>query len=89
MGLIILIVIGVILGWLATVILRIEDSKGILSNMIAGVIGSVAAGLVAGQGTIFAGVSAVALGCAIAAAAVLIAALNLARRRGQTGELTH
>lgn len=81
MGLVILIIVGAILGWLATILLRIEDSRGVLLNMAAGTVGSVGAGLIAGPGTVFGGVSAVALLWALLGGALLIAALYLVRLR--------
>lgn len=81
MGLIILIVVGGILGWLATIILRIEDVRGILVSVAAGIFGSVAVGLLAGKGVFLGAVSASALLWAALGAIVLIALVNFVKER--------
>lgn len=81
LGLIILLVIGALLGWLATIALRVEDGRSIFRNVMAGVIGALVAGLVASGGMFLATISATVLLWAIAAAIVLIAIYNLARRK--------
>ena len=48
MGLLFMIVVGAILGWLAAIILRIEAPRGILLNIAAGVVGALVTGLVIG-----------------------------------------
>jgi uncharacterized membrane protein YeaQ/YmgE (transglycosylase-associated protein family) len=40
MGLIITIIIGGIIGWLAGVIMKVESQMGILANIIVGIVGS-------------------------------------------------
>ena len=51
MGLIILIITGALLGWLATIALAVEEGRLILRNVVAGVLGSLAVGIVT-SGTI-------------------------------------
>ncbi len=46
MVLILLIVTGAALGWLGSIMLRIEDSYGIAANLAVGVIGAAVGGLV-------------------------------------------
>jgi uncharacterized membrane protein YeaQ/YmgE (transglycosylase-associated protein family) len=46
MGLVLLVVLGALLGWLAAIIMRAEDTKGILLNVLAGIGGALVAGLV-------------------------------------------
>lgn len=46
MGLVLLVVLGAILGWLAAIIMRAESTRGILLNVIAGIGGALVAGLV-------------------------------------------
>ena len=48
MGLLFMIVVGAILGWLAAIILRIESPRGILLNIAAGVVGALLTGLFIG-----------------------------------------
>ena len=81
MGLLILIVVGAILGWLATIILRIEDGRTIAMNAGVGVLGSLLVGLVASGGSVVDAVSGIALLCAVAGAAVAIGIFNFVRQR--------
>jgi uncharacterized membrane protein YeaQ/YmgE (transglycosylase-associated protein family) len=81
MGLLILIVVGAILGWLATIILRIEDGRTIAMNAGVGVLGSLLAGLVASGGSMVDAVSGIALLWAVAGAGVAIGIFNFVRQR--------
>ena len=84
MGLLILVVVGAILGWLATIILRIEDGRGILANALVGVLGALLAGLVASNGTFLGAISGIALIWAVAGSVLAIGAFNFIRRRAYT-----
>jgi uncharacterized membrane protein YeaQ/YmgE (transglycosylase-associated protein family) len=46
MGFLFMVVVGAILGWLTSIVLRIEAPRGILLNVIAGVAGALLAGLI-------------------------------------------
>jgi uncharacterized membrane protein YeaQ/YmgE (transglycosylase-associated protein family) len=81
MGLLILVVVGALLGWLATIILRIEDGRSILANALVGVLGSLVTGLIAGNGAVFGTVSGVALLWAVLGSVVAIGVFNLIRHR--------
>jgi len=81
MGALILIVIGAALGWLGTIVLRIEDGRRILGQMLAGTVGSLLAGLFVGNASIVGGVSGTALAWATIGALAAIAAYNLLRRQ--------
>lgn len=81
MGLIILIVVGAILGWLASIITRAEDRQGILLNVGAGVIGALLAGIATNGSSILLGISAIALFASFAGAVVLLAVVFAVRRR--------
>lgn len=81
MGLLILTVVGALLGWLATIILRIEDGRTILVNALVGVLGSLVTGLIAGNGAVFGTVSGIALLWAVLGSAVAIGVFNLVRQR--------
>ena len=48
MGLLFMIVVGAILGWLAAIVLKIEAPRGILLNIAAGVAGALLTGLLIG-----------------------------------------
>ena len=81
MGLIIFLVIGALLGWLAAIVQRIEDGRGVMMNIGAGAVGAVAGGLIANQGSILSGVSAISIPAAIAGTVVLVGILALFRSR--------
>ena len=81
MGLLILVVVGALLGWLAPIILRIEDGRSILANALVGVLGSLVTGLIAGNGAVFGTVSGVALLWAVLGSVVAIGVFNLIRQR--------
>ena len=84
MGLVFLVVIGAILGWLAAIIARTESLQGLLLNLGGGIGGALIAGLVVhpllGGGDLLAGNYSVdGLLTALAGAIVLLLAVNLLR----------
>jgi uncharacterized membrane protein YeaQ/YmgE (transglycosylase-associated protein family) len=81
MGLLILTLLGAVLGWLATIVLRIEDGQRILSHILAGVVGSLLAGLLIGNASIVGGVRAIALLWAVLGALAAIASFVVLRQR--------
>lgn len=46
MGLIILLVVGGLIGWLASMVMRTNAQQGIFLNIVVGVVGAMIAGLV-------------------------------------------
>ena len=85
MGLIILIIVGGILGWLASIVMRTDRQQGIFLNVVAGVVGALLAGLIlnplVGGGNILSGdFSASSLLVSFIGAVVLLAIVNLVRR---------
>lgn len=87
MGLLFMIVVGAILGWLAAIVLRIETPRGIVLNMTAGVAGALLAGLfigplLLGSASLLAGYYRVgSLALSLVGSLVVIAAFNLVWRR--------
>lgn len=81
MGLIILIIVGALLGWLGSILLRREDRSAILVLAGSGVVGSLAAAAVIGQANLLAGISASDLLWAVIGAVVAIAVADIARER--------
>ena len=51
-GIIIWLVIGGIIGWLASIIMRTDAQQGMLMNVVVGIVGAVIGGLIAGGGSI-------------------------------------
>ena len=86
MGLVFLVVVGGMLGWLAAIIIQADDSRGTLRNIGVGIAGALLAGLIVapllGNGNILEGrysVGGIVIGL-VGAIAVLLA-VNLLRNR--------
>lgn len=75
MGLVLLIVVGGILGWLAAIIVESEGSRQVSVNAFAGAIGALIVGNAANGSIAWSGLSAAAflLGCLGAVAAIVAA----------------
>ncbi|MCL9999488.1 MAG: GlsB/YeaQ/YmgE family stress response membrane protein [Erythrobacter sp.] len=85
MNLILIIIIGGILGWLASMVMRTDAQQGIFLNIVVGVVGALVAGFLInpliGGGTITQGdFSISALIVSFLGALVLLAIVNLVRR---------
>ena len=85
MGIIILIIVGGILGWLASIVMRTDAQQGIFLNVVVGIVGAVLGGLLlsplVGRGSITAGDFSVgALLVSFLGAVILLAIVNLVRR---------
>jgi uncharacterized membrane protein YeaQ/YmgE (transglycosylase-associated protein family) len=85
MGLIIILVVGGIIGWLASLIMRTDAQQGILLNIVVGVVGSILAGLLLspllGTPPITQGVISVStIIVSLLGAVILLAAVNFFRR---------
>ncbi|HEY0958988.1 MAG TPA: GlsB/YeaQ/YmgE family stress response membrane protein [Novosphingobium sp.] len=85
MGLIILIVVGGVIGWLASLIMRTDAQQGILLNIVVGIVGALLAGFLLnpliGGGNIMAGdFSGSSLIVSLLGAVILLAIVNLFRR---------
>jgi len=85
MGLIILVIVGGILGWLASIVMRTDGQQGIFLNVVVGIVGALLAGFILnpllGGGNIMAGdFSASSLLVSFIGAVVLLAIVNLVRR---------
>ncbi|MFS0737689.1 GlsB/YeaQ/YmgE family stress response membrane protein [Sphingomonas sp. 1P06PA] len=81
MNLIIWLVIGGILGWLASIVMRTDAQQGIFLNIIVGIVGAFLAGLVISGGSINnAGITPTSLIASFIGAVVLLAIVNMFRR---------
>lgn len=80
MGIIIMIIVGGIIGWLASIVMRTDAQQGILLNVVVGIVGALLAGIVVGGNTILYGFSLSALLFSFLGAIVLLAIVNLFRR---------
>lgn len=84
-NLIVVIIVGGILGWLASKVMRTDAQQGIFLNIVVGIIGALLAGFLLnpliGGGNIMAGdFSISALVVSFLGAVVLLAIVNLFRR---------
>ena len=87
MALLVLIVLGTTLGWLASILARTEAPGDILRQIALGIVVSVVAGEIANEGTMIGSLSFLALGIALAAtvaALVLFHAIRGRRMRSRT-----
>lgn len=85
MNLIIWLIVGGVLGWLASILMRTNGQQGIILNVVVGIIGAMIAGWVispmVGVGTINQNnFSVPALMVSFVGAVVLLAVVNLLRR---------
>ena len=84
MGIIIWLVIGGIVGWLASIIMKRDGQQGILMNVIVGIVGALLAGFFlsprVGVGTINDGVSVGSILVSLVGAVILLAIVNLFKR---------
>ena len=90
MGLVFLLVVGGMLGWLAAIIMQIDDTRGLALNVAVGIAGALVAGLVVhpllGGGSLLDGRYSVAgLLTALFGSIVVLVAVNLlSDREGQS-----
>ena len=52
MGFLIWLIVGGIIGWIASMIMRTDAQQGVILNVVVGIIGAVIAGLILGGGNI-------------------------------------
>jgi uncharacterized membrane protein YeaQ/YmgE (transglycosylase-associated protein family) len=75
MDLIVTLIIGGVVGWLASILMKTNAQMGILGNVVVGIVGAALGGWIAGQMGIGGG-AVVSWGVAIAGAALLIGLLK-------------
>ena len=85
MNIIILLIVGGVIGWLASLIMRTDAQQGLLLNVVVGIVGSVLGGLLIspllGAPPITSGaVSVTSIVVSLLGAVILLAAVNLIRR---------
>ncbi len=84
MSLILLIVIGSLSGWIATVMMRVEQSPVVLRYAGVGALGALVLGLIANRGSMIDGLKLIAVGGGVLGATIAIAVyhfLYLKRRQ--------
>lgn len=85
MNFIIWLVVGGLLGWIASMIMKTDGQQGIVLNVVVGIVGAMLGGWflspMLGAGTINDGAfSAASLGVSLLGAVILLAVVNLFRR---------
>jgi uncharacterized membrane protein YeaQ/YmgE (transglycosylase-associated protein family) len=79
-GIIIWLIIGGIIGWLASIIMRTDAQQGILLNIVVGIVGAFIGGMLITGGSINDGVSLTSFIVSLLGAIILLAIVNLFRR---------
>ncbi|PKB19375.1 putative membrane protein YeaQ/YmgE (transglycosylase-associated protein family) [Novosphingobium kunmingense] len=85
MGLIILLIVGGIIGWLASMVMRTDGQQGIILNVVVGIVGALIAGflvtpLIGGAPITSGSFDVMSLVSSFIGAVILLAVVNLFRR---------
>ena len=81
MGLILWLVVGGVIGWLASLIMRTDAQQGIFLNIIVGIVGAFLGGLIFSGGSInHAPLTVASFLISLVGAVILLAIVNLIRR---------
>jgi len=80
MGIILWLIVGGIVGWLASIVMRTDAQQGILLNIVVGIVGAFLAGLLFGGGSINDGITVGSFLMSLVGAIILLAIVNLFRR---------
>lgn len=85
MNIIILLVVGGVIGWLASIVMRTDGQQGIFLNIVVGIVGAILAGfiitpLIGGAPITNGGFDIMSLVSSFLGAVVLLAIVNLFRR---------
>ncbi|WP_414713188.1 GlsB/YeaQ/YmgE family stress response membrane protein [Sphingomonas sp.] len=84
-NLIVLLIVGGVLGWLASIVMRTDAQQGILLNIVVGIVGALLAGflitpLIGGASITDGAFNVTSLLISFLGAVVLLAIVNLVRR---------
>ena len=81
MGLIMWLIVGGVVGWLASMVMRTDAQQGIILNIVVGIIGAFLGGLVLGRGNINnSPLTLTSFLVSLVGAIILLAIVNLVRR---------
>jgi uncharacterized membrane protein YeaQ/YmgE (transglycosylase-associated protein family) len=80
MGIIIWLIVGGLIGWVASMIMRTDGQQGIILNIVVGIVGAFLAGLLLGGGSINNDINVMSILYSLLGAVVLLAIVNLIRR---------
>lgn len=80
-GIIVWLIIGGIVGWLASIVMRTDAQQGIILNIVVGIVGAFIGGMITGGGNINnSGLTVGTFVVSLLGAIVLLAIVNLVRR---------
>ncbi len=79
-GIIVWLIVGGVVGWLASIVMRTDGQQGILLNIVVGIVGAFLAGLIVGGGSINDNITVMSFIWSLLGAIVLLAIVNLVRR---------
>ncbi len=80
MGIILWLIVGGIVGWLASIVMRTNAQQGILLNIVVGIVGAFLAGLIFNGGSMANPLSVPGFLASLVGAIVLLAIVNMFRR---------
>lgn len=84
MGVIVWLIVGGVVGWLASIIMRTNAQQGIVLNVVVGIVGALLAGFIIspliGIGSINEGITVGSVLVSLVGAIILLAIVNLFRR---------
>ena len=85
MGIIVLLIVGGLIGWVASMIMRTDAQQGIILNVVVGIVGAVLAGfiitpLIGGAPITSGEINIQSILVSLLGAVVLLAIVNLVRR---------
>lgn len=79
-GLLVWLVIGGVVGWLASIVMRTDAQQGIFLNIIVGIVGAFIGGLLFGGSINNASITPMTFLVSLVGAVILLAIVNLVRR---------
>lgn len=81
MGIILWLIVGGVIGWIASMIMRTDGQQGIFLNIIVGIVGAFIGGLIFSGGSINnAGLTLTSFLVSLLGAVILLGIVNLVRR---------
>ena len=85
MNIIILLIVGGVIGWLASMVMRTDGQQGIIMNVVVGIVGAVLSGylvtpLIGGSSIMSGSLEIKSLFVSFVGAVILLALINLLRR---------
>ena len=88
MGIISWLVVGAIAGWLAGMLVKGDESLGVIGHIVLGIIGGIVGGFIAGAltgGDYITGINITTIVVAVIGAVIAVVGYNMIRGRARTG----